>query len=372
MSGGTDVLSVRPAGPASTCPAAELRVPSCRTLTLGAPVELLTAPRSDDLSALLERINVRSVVYCLSDLGAPWGFRVDGSTTSKFHLVLDGQATLTLDDPGATRVTLAAGELVLLAHGSGHTMQDRGGSSARPLDHILAEGPSDQEGRLTYGGRGPRTSLLCGGFALSSGLPEDLLSLLPPLLVLDAAGGGGGPWTRWLEPTFLLLREEGARDAPGATAIMAKIADVFLTEIVRRYLSSLDNMPAAVPPAAGRDPAVGTALTLLRSQPGAAWTIVDLARKVDMSRTAFAARFRQLVGEPPMSYLARVRLGHAAGYLSSTDMTVRQIARLVGYENEASLSKAFRRAFGCAPGEYRRQQQAAHGVRVTAAGAGVP
>jgi len=84
---------------------------------------------------------------------------------------------------------------------------------------------------------------------------------------------------------------------------------------------------------------------------------------VDMSRTAFAARFRQLVGEPPISYLARVRLGHAAGYLSSTDMTVRQIARLVGYENEASLSKAFRRAFGHAPGEYRRQQLAAHGVQ---------
>ena len=100
---------------------------------LGVPVELLTSPGSDDLSALLERINVRSVVYCLSDLGAPWGFRVDGSATAKFHLVLDGQATLTLDDPGATRVTLSAGELVLLAHGSGHLMQDRGDSPARPL-----------------------------------------------------------------------------------------------------------------------------------------------------------------------------------------------------------------------------------------------
>lgn len=334
-------------------------------------MELLTSPGSDDLSALLERINVRSVVYCLSDLGAPWGFRVDGSATAKFHLVLDGQATLTLDAAGATRVTLAAGELVLLAHGSGHLMQDRGDSPARPLDRILAEEPSDQAGHLTFGGRGQRTSLLCGGFGLASGLPEDLLSLLPPLLVLDAGGSGGRPWTRWLEPAFLLLRSEGAREAPGATAIMAKIADVFLTEIVRRYLSGLDTI-TAVPPAAGRDPAVGAALTLLRSQPGATWTVADLARKVDMSRTAFAARFRQLVGEPPMSYLARLRLSHAAGYLSKTDMTVRQIARLVGYENEASLSKAFRRTFGHAPGEYRRQQLAADGVRATAADCGVP
>jgi transcriptional regulator GlxA family with amidase domain len=68
-----------------------------------------------------------------------------------------------------------------------------------------------------------------------------------------------------------------------------------------------------------------------------------------------------------MSYLARVRLSQAAGYLSTTDKTVRQIARLVGYENEASLSKAFRRAFGRPPGEYRRQQLAAYGVRATVA-----
>lgn len=333
-------------------------------------MDLLSSPRSDDLSTLLERINVRSVVYCLSDLGAPWGFQVDGSATAKFHLILGGQATLTLDDPTATRVTLSAGELVLLAHGSGHLMQDRADSPARPLDHVLAEESPDLAGRLAYGGSGARTSLLCGGFALASGLPEDLLRLLPPLLVLDAAGAGGSPWTRWLEPAFLLLRDEGARDAPGVTAVMAKIADVFLTEIVRRYLSGLDDITAAVPPAAGRDPAVGIALTLLRSQPAAPWTVVDLARKVGMSRTAFAARFRQLVGEPPMSYLTRLRLGHAAGYLSSTDKTMRQIARLVGYQNEASLSKAFRRSFGQAPGEYRRQQLAAHGVRATAADGG--
>ena len=127
MSGKTNVLSVRP-GRLHTL----VRPLSCgyvRAEPLDkAPMELLTSPGSDDLSALLGRINVRSVVYCLSDLSAPWGFRVDGSATAKFHLVLDGQATLTLDDPGATGVTLAAGELVLLPHGSGHLMRDRGDS----------------------------------------------------------------------------------------------------------------------------------------------------------------------------------------------------------------------------------------------------
>jgi Cupin len=70
---------------------------------LGEPVELLTSPRADELSVLLEQINVRSVVYCLSDLGAPWGLQVDASATAKFHLVLDGRATLTLAEPGVSR-----------------------------------------------------------------------------------------------------------------------------------------------------------------------------------------------------------------------------------------------------------------------------
>jgi AraC-like DNA-binding protein len=326
-------------------------------------IELLTSARADDLSALLERINVRSVVYCRSDLGAPWGFRVDGSVTAKFHLVLDGQATLTLDDPGPAPVELVAGDLVLLAHGTGHLMQDRGDSPTPPLADILAGRPTE---RLTYGGGGPRTLLLCGGFMLGSGLPDNPLGLLPPLLMFGSAGAG--PARRWVEPVFMLLREEAGSDVPGTTAVLAKMADVFLTEIVRGYLSGLDALAAAVPPAAAGDPSVGAALALLRAQPNAPWTVADLARKAGLSRTAFATRFRAAVGEPPMSYLARVRLGQAAGYLSTTDKTVGQIARLVGYESEASLSKAFRRAFGRAPGEYRRQQAAARGVRATAAG----
>ena len=327
-------------------------------------MEQLTSPRADELSVLLEQINVRSVVYCLSDLGAPWGLRVDRSATAKFHLVLDGQAMLTLDEPGAASAELSAGELALLPHGSGHLLRDGRDSSVRLLEHILAEAPAGAAERLEYGGNGPRTALLCGGFALASGLPENLLGLLPPLLVLDTAGTG---FSHWLEPTFALLRNEIASDAPGGPAMLAKLADVFLAEIVRRYLSSLDALTFSVPSAAASDPSVGAAIALLRAQPDAPWTVADLARKVGLSRTAFAARFRDLVGEPPVSYLARVRLSCAAGYLSATDKTVRQIARMVGYSSEASLSKAFRRRFGRAPGEYRRQQAAAHGVRAAPA-----
>jgi AraC-like DNA-binding protein len=323
-------------------------------------MDLLTAAHIDDLSALLDRINVRSVVYCMSDLGAPWGFRVEDSAVAKFHLVLAGSARLALDNDAPT-VTLTAGELALLARGSGHVMQDRADSPTPLLERVLAESPV-AAGRLTYGGSGPRTSLLCGGFALGHGMSGDLLGLMPPVLVLDAVSSGV---TRWLQPIFELLRDEVASDAPGATAVLAKIADVFLTQAVRSYLSGLDAAIAPAEPAAVADPVVGKALTLLLRQPDAPWTVASLAGRAGASRTAFAGRFRELVGEPPITYLTRLRLGHAAGYLSTTDKTLQEIARLVGYDSDASLSKAFRRAFGRSPGAYRREQMTASAAQAT-------
>src|SRR5262249_55712391 len=174
--------------------------------------------------------NVRSAVYCLSDLGAPWGFSVESSQIAKFHLVLAGSALLTIDDPDADQVKLSPGELVLLARGSAHVIADSPDALTPPLEGIL-DGMSGA-GRLRYGGDGARTSLLCGGFALAAGPPGELLDLLPPVLVIDAASHG---IVRWLGPIFGLLQEEAASQSPGGTAVLAKIADVFLTQIVRTY-----------------------------------------------------------------------------------------------------------------------------------------
>jgi transcriptional regulator GlxA family with amidase domain len=95
---------------------------------------------------------------------------------------------------------------------------------------------------------------------------------------------------------------------------------------------------------------------LIRTQPEEQWTVGSLAHAAGMSRTSFNSRFRAATGEPPIGYLTGLRLSRAAGYLSSTSKNVRQVARLVGYDNEASFSKAFRRAFGRSPGRYRHEQ----------------
>jgi transcriptional regulator GlxA family with amidase domain len=102
-----------------------------------------------------------------------------------------------------------------------------------------------------------------------------------------------------------------------------------------------------------RDPHVAAAVQLVHGQPQRPWTVGGLAAEVALSRSAFAARFRELVGEPPMRYLVRARLVHAAGLLHTTDLGLGEIARRTGHESESSFSRAFKRVFGIAPGAYR-------------------
>ena len=292
---------------------------------------------------MLDAIQVRSVVYCRSELGAPWGFRVAGSPRAKFHLVLSGAALL--DSGTAKPAPLGSGDLALLPHGSGHVMRDRSTSRVRHLDRILEDHPVDASGTMRYGGGGQKTVLVCGEFETTS--TDDLLAWLPPLLIVDTATNGLG---RWLDPMFDLVRSEG-RHGPGAAAVLAKVADVFLTDVLRQYLASSGSVPTTF--AAGSDPPIAAALALIHQRSNEAWTIQALARYVGMSRSSFAARFHAAVGASPIAYLTRVRLAQAAGHLATSTSAIAEVARAAGYDNESSFSKAFARCYGEPPGRYR-------------------
>src|SRR5262249_46849435 len=159
-----------------------------------------------------------------------WGLRVAASSHAKFHLLLSGDAVFTVDD--GDEVALVAGDLVLLAHGTGHVLRDKRTSRLRHLDRILNERPVDRTGTLHYGGRGAKSLLLCGAFELDS--TRELLASLPTVLVLDTATNGLG---RWLDPMIDLVRNE-VHGKPGDAAVVARVADVFLTDVLREYLAA--------------------------------------------------------------------------------------------------------------------------------------
>jgi AraC family transcriptional regulator, alkane utilization regulator len=324
-------------------------------------VRLLSTASSDAVSDLLTALTVRSSVYCLSELRAPWGFQVAGANVAKFHLVLEGQCWLQAD--GASPVRLMAGELAILPRGERHIVRDEPSSVVVGLDLIIADHPLDDQARLSYGGSGPRTRLLCGGFALAGANSASVLDTLPAVLRLNAAATDV---ISWLEPVLYLARQEADQSVPGAPAIFAKLADVFLAQSLRMYLIESERAGllrlAPLP-----DPQIGTAVALIRDLPARPWTVEALAREVGMSRTLFSTRFRAAVGESPMRHVARVRLGQAAEYLTTTKLSVDAIARRTGYGNSAALSKAFKREYDTSPGQYRENQRTADIIQVRSA-----
>ncbi|MES1161535.1 MAG: AraC family transcriptional regulator, partial [Rhizobacter sp.] len=176
-----------------------------------------------------------------------------------------------------------------------------------------------------------------------------LLETLPRLVRIP---GGDGQ-------AALLLREllsMGAREAmaarPGVDSTLARLADLMFVDALRRYAENL-------PPegrswlSALRDARIGRALALMHAEPGRAWTLDELARKVALSRSALADRFASLVGEPPMQYLTRWRLALAARSLRSGEAIVR-VAERSGYESDAAFGRAFKREFGMPPAKWRR------------------
>jgi AraC-like DNA-binding protein len=299
---------------------------------------------------MLNAVQVRSVVYCRSDLGAPWGFRVPESPQAKFHLILRGPASVSLDNGDSA--ALEAGDLVLLPHGSGHVMKDGSSPRVRDLNDILKDHPVDATGTMHYGGRGAKTLLVCGEFIVDSA--GELMNWLPPMVLLDTAANGLG---RWLEPMTDLVRTENQAD-PGEAAIVAKVADVFLTDVLRHYLSTSSSSPPFAPLADDGDQAIAEAIALMHNRSGESWTVDALARQVGMSRTSFCTRFQAAVGSAPIAYLTRLRLARAAGVLAASTRPVIEIARAAGYDNESSFSKAFVRQYGQAPGQYRRHHRA--------------
>jgi AraC-like DNA-binding protein len=317
-------------------------------------------PTEDLVSGVVRDLRVQSTVFCRSELSAPWGFSVRPHDLAAFHVVLGGECVLDVDGTDAS-VSLAAGDLVILPRGQGHTVRDRPGSKVTTLDDLLAAGGFDGY-ELRHGGGGDVTELLCGGFVVAGCEASALLAALPPFVLIQ--GEAGGP-VAWLADLLALLRRELSGSAPGAREVVSRLADLLLAQALRAFVTGREG--AQLPPLrALEDPHVAAAVSLVHDHPERAWTVSDLAARAAMSRSAFATRFSELVGEPPMRYVRRCRLARAAGYLRANDRSISEIARLSGYDSAVSLTRAFRREFGIPPGRYRDAQRSSTASAVIA------
>jgi AraC-like DNA-binding protein len=290
---------------------------------------------------LLHEFRIASSVLCRSVMAPPWGFSVDARDAGSFHLLLAGDGWLEAD--GAEEpIRLHRGDVVVLPRGNGHRVTDSRTSDAPRLSAILQKSPV-VDGELRLGAEAtPTGEIVCGTFTVEGGRPP-WFAQLPPVVVSAAKPGNG----HWRDALAHALRDEARLPTLGGAAVVNRWLESLLGDALRTGIANGDARPVA-------DERIGRVLALVNERPADPWRLKTLSDAAAMSRSAFAERFRALVGEPPGAYVTRVRLDRARRLLQSTDATVADIAARVGYGSEESLSRAFKSRFGEAPSVMRR------------------
>lgn len=304
---------------------------------------------TDVLAGVLQMTRVNSVRHCRIEAARPWTLRVAAGSDPTFHLVLSGRAVLRVEDDGDL-LELAARSAVALPHGHAHVLYEGSGPST-DLDDLLSNPKGEAERRL---GPGPVSTLLISGrFRFEEGRGNPLLSALPAVV---RVAGHDGRSPSWLEAVVACMSDETRLAEPGSQAVMSRLVDVLFVHMVRAHMKSTAG-DAAGWLSALSEPSIGDALGLVHERPAEPWTVSSLAARVGMSRSSFAARFTQLVGEAPLHYVTRWRMHKAAELLRVSQMSLAEVGLSVGYDSEAAFSKAFKRWSRVSPGAYRRSAQ---------------
>ena len=323
----------------------------------------------DAFSEVLSGVRLKGAVFFRAEFSAPWRLstphcRVLAPALAPgaphivvYHFVVEGTARARLEN--GPDVELSPGDIVVFPHGDPHDLS--AGAPTNPLENavLLQRIATGDLSPMHAGGGGPMTRFVCGYLTLDPLLCGPILESLPAIVTVNVRTDRAG---QWLEQSILHLLDEAASDRAGSDAMLAKLSEALFVDTVRRYVAELPDQTTGWL-AGARDPVVGKSLALLHRQAGHAWSIAELAATVGVSRSVLMARFTQYLSDSPIAYLTKWRLRLAAQALRSSSKGVADVAAAVGYESEAAFNRAFKRAFGVPPAQYRRQTRQPASVR---------
>jgi AraC-like DNA-binding protein len=319
----------------------------------------------DVLSDVLRAVRLTGSVYFDFELSSPWvaeappsreiaGKVMPGAQrVIEYHLIARGACWG--HAVGKDPMRLQEGDLIVFPQGDAHVLSSAPGMRAAPDMSAFARPTTPLPMFYELGGGGPdRSRVMCCFLGCDDRPYNPLLAALPDVIHFRAAGPqtSGG----WLGTLLNIAVRESRSARAGSENVLARLSELMFVETIREYLETL--APAQTGWLAGlRDPVVGNALGALHGEPREPWTVERLAHVVGLSRSVLAERFTELVGTPPMQYLALWRMQLASRLLLEGG-NVAVVAAEVGYESEAAFSRAFKKLVGQAPATWRRGTRA--------------
>jgi AraC-like DNA-binding protein len=303
----------------------------------------------DPLGEALHFLRMSGTFYCRSEFTAPWALELPPfEHCMMFHVVTAGECLLEVVD--GERCVLRPGDLALVPHGAGHRLMSAADVSAAKLFDLPREAVSNRYEILRYGQGGDPTTMVCALVRFDHPAAQRLTRLLPKLIRVDT---WQSPEMEWLQSTLRFIAAEAQQLNAGGETVITRLADILVIQAVRAWIA---HAPAAQTGWLGalRDKQIGRAIAMIHRNPASNWSIAALAEGVGMSRSAFSARFTQLVGEPAMRYAVRWKMEAALTQLLETDAPLTELATRLGYDSDAAFNRAFKRVVGMSPGAARR------------------
>lgn len=296
----------------------------------------------DPLSDVLSLLKIHDFACRGFEAGNTWAVRFGPSRGLKLFAVISGDGWLAVEGAGEP-VRVVAGECLLLASGRPYTVGSDPGIPAAEGMALLADlGPGD----IARFGDGNACFGIAGYFDMANEHADLLLSILPP--VVQIRQSTDQQLIRWC---LTRLRQEFEHPAPGTSLVAQQLATLVLVEALRMHIA-FNHRTHAGWLFALADPRIGSSLKAMHQEPGRQWNLGNLARHCGMSRTAFAVRFKKLVGAAPMNYLTNWRMSLARERIVRSADPIKIIAVDLGYESESAFSTAFKRTVGCSPRQY--------------------
>ncbi len=295
----------------------------------------------DPLSQILVLLKPQAVFWRIVEAHDDWTIRFMPSDIVVFGQMIEGKARVDRDDGAG--LDLTEGDFMVMPAPPPWTMT--GGRGGPPIDFKAAI--ADPGLLLSAGRNATITRFIAGNFAFAPANADLVASLMLPIVHVR----GADTIASRLGPLLSAVGDEAVADRPGRSLVLDRLLEVLLIEALRYRSATIQGADRGF--LAGlADPKVGKALRIMHEDARRPWTVAALANDVGMSRSAFAARFTQIIGIPPIDYLANWRITLAKAALASSSVPMVEIAEIAGYQSVSAFSTGFKRATGLSPKFY--------------------
>ena len=303
----------------------------------------------DPLSEVFGSLGIQHAIYTRLEATAPWGFHYpeDRDPGIRFGLMVRGSALLKFKNQRQA-IPLSAGDVFIsILSDEPFTLVDHPRS---PVADYRKLRKLEVDSVIRYGGGGAPTTLVNGSFGMNAFEAPLISAILPRYLHLRLDQNRSHAFQSVLD----LLATETAQPGIASSRLISCLYESLFVYAIRAYASSSEAPPKGWL-AAMSDKHLGKAIQAMHASFDRNWSVESLAREARMSRSAFALKFKTVLGRTPLEYLTRWRMHKAGALIRSNNMSFSEVASAIGYGSESSFSRVFKREMDVAPREYRRK-----------------